>query len=61
MRLEEYGPDARNKLELRLMEQRKDEYRPAQSMIKVQEGQVIKMVRDMAELRLEEAKMEMSW
>ena len=30
---EEYGPDARNKLELRLMEQRKDDDRAAQSML----------------------------
>ena len=30
---EEYGPDARNKLELRLMDQRKDEDRAATSML----------------------------
>ena len=79
---EEYGPDARNKLELRLREHRKDEDRAAQSMIeeesketrlkwmelkrkawreKFVRGQVTKMVRDMAELSLEESIMEMSW
>ena len=79
---EEYGPDARNKLELRLMDQRKDEDRAATSMLeeeskearlelmelrkqawreKYKKGQVTKLVRDMVELRLKEAVMEMSW
>ena len=79
---EECGPDIRNKLELRLMEQRVDEYRAAKSMLdeECKEARLewmelkrqawkamymksmnTKLVRSMAELRLEEAIMEMSW
>ena len=78
----EYGPDTRNRLELRLMEQRVDEDRAAKSMLdeECKEARLewmelkrqawkamymksidTKLVRSMAELRLEEAIMEMSW
>jgi hypothetical protein len=79
---EEYGPNVRNKLELRLTEQRMDEDRAARSMleeeckearlewmemkrqawkVKYKQSMDTRLVRSMAELRLEEAIMEMSW
>ena len=79
---EEYGPNVRNKLELRLTEQRMDEDRAARSMLeeeckearlewmemkrqawklKYKQSMDTRLVRSMAELRLEEAIMEMSW
>ena len=79
---EEYGPEIRKKLELKLPEQRLDEDRAAKSMLdeecketrlkwmelkrqtwteKYMRIMDTKLVRSMAELRLEEAIMEMSW
>ena len=79
---EEYGPDIRNKLELRLTEQRLDEDKAAKSMLdeeckearlewmelkrqawkyKYMQSMGTRLVRSVAELRLEDAIMEMSW
>ena len=62
---EEYGPGVRNKLELRLTEQRMDEDRAEWMEMKRQAWKVkykqsmdTRLVRSMAELRLEEAIME---